>query len=242
MDVGIRVIPVIRRTDLTAEAEEEIIVKAALASAHVRRMAPSRIFALERRLFDLYAARGRGHRSDLTPVVSNGSPAVGDTLTLVASESGTPRNAVANRRKVFGSPIASKSLKDAVDAGKLSLTAGATIVRDAESLADVQEALKEPEVGSSALDEARAAVDARVRNEQGKPAPRGKGHSRKKPRVHAYLLPLDGSPVSERHGRLVVTRRVVGTTATEITIEESIAGAPADVAEEATQDRVGAPA
>jgi hypothetical protein len=238
MDVGIRVIPVIRRTELTAEAEEEIIVKAALASAHVRRMAPSRIFALEGRLFDLYAARGRGHRSDLTPVVSNGSPAVGDTLTLVASESGTPRNAVANRRKVFGSPIASKSLKDAVDAGTLSLTAGATIVRDAESLPDVQEALKEPEVGSAALDEARAAVDARVRSELGKPAPRGKGHSRKKPRVHAYQLPLDGSPVSERHGRLVVTRRVVGTTATEITIEESIVGSPADATGEATQDRV----
>jgi len=243
MDVGVRVVPVIRRIDLTAAAEEEIIVKAALTSAHVRQMKPSKVFALEERLFVLYAARGQGFRSDLTSVGNNGSGAsVGDTLTLVAAEANAPRNAVANRRKVFGSPIASKSLKDAVDRGTLSLTAGATIVRDAESPANVREALKEPAVGSAVLDEARAAVDARVRNEQGRPVPRGKGLSRKKPRVHAYQLPLDGSPVSERNGRLVVTRRVIGTTATEITIEESIAGSPADAAEEATQDRVDPPA
>jgi len=233
MDVGIRVIPVIRRTDLTAEAEEEIIVKAALASAHVRRMAPSRIFALERRLFDLYAARGRGHRSDLTPVVSNGSPAVGDTLTLVASESGTPRNAVANRRKVFGSPIASKSLKDAVDAGKLSLTAGADMVRNVEQQTEVHEALKEPAGQEVVLDGARDAVDVMVRDELKQPARRKRQRSTKRPRTCAYQLPLDGSSVSERTGRLVVTRRVVGTTATHVTVEETSAGAasskPTDV-------------
>lgn len=222
MDARIERVPVIRRYDLTADAEEEIIIKAAIASTHVRRLAPSKVYALEERLHTLYARRGQGFRSDLTSVATNGSSTmVGDTLMLVASETGATRNSVANRRKVFGSPVASRKLREAVDEGKLSLTAAAALVREVESDDTIGDAIRDPDSHSEHLERARQDVDTRLQEKLGQPRSRPQKAAVKTPRPKAYQLPLDGTPVQQRVGGRVVVRRVVGVTATHVVIEET---------------------
>lgn len=70
MDVRVRLVPVIRRTDLNADAEEELIIKTALGNEQSRRLLPSRVARLEARLFELYAGRHGGVRA----VATNGLP------------------------------------------------------------------------------------------------------------------------------------------------------------------------
>ncbi len=230
MDARVGSVPVIRRRDLTADAEEEIIVKAAIASTHVRRLAPSKLYALEELLHALYSQRGQGFRSDRTSVGANGSSSLaGDTLTIVASETGAPRNAVANRRKVFGSPVATPRVKDAVDAGNLSLTAAADLVRQVESDDVVKPALLDPNSAPDQIEQGRQKLDAQLRVQLGlpksKPKPKKEPHKRR--RGNAYKLPLDGTPVIERNGQRVVSRRVVGVTSTHVVIEEIDGPTPA---------------
>jgi hypothetical protein len=179
----VKLVMIIRRTDLTADAEEVLLVKAALSSQHVRRLLPSKLAILEHRLF-LAHRRIRGHRTDLeTSVGSSGSSPRPDTLALVSAEAGQPRNAVANRAKAFFSPISPAFLRDAVDRGTLSETAAADAVRAAET--SVTEVVKlatkgcwsaDDIDGNDILREARAKLEARVREKLGKPRrQRGEG-------------------------------------------------------------------
>lgn len=136
-------VPVLRRTGLTPDAEETIIVQAALASQHTRRLRLSQIAALEERLLAIHS-RGRGFRSDLTTSVGNNT-SHGSTLSLVAAASGEPVNAVANRRKIFSSPVSPQILKNAVDARRMAPTEAAALVRKIEAELEVGAALTEVE-------------------------------------------------------------------------------------------------
>ena len=221
MDARVPLVPVVRRTDLTAEAEETLILKSALASKHVRRLLPSKVFALEERLYALYS-HGSGYRTDLgTCVGSNaGSSRRPDTVSLVARETGESRNAVANRRKVFASPIASKQLKNAVDDGKLSLTAAADLVRQVESDDSVQAPVRDPSSAQLQVEHAQRDLDAQLKTMLGlrKAKPEKKPPQRR--RSNTYQLPLDGSSVKHRVGRRTIMRRVVQVTDTHVLIEE----------------------
>jgi hypothetical protein len=105
-------------------------VKAALAGAFARKLRESTLAALEDRLYRL-KVRPRGFRSDRTSVDRNGVPRI-DTLGLIALEVQQPRNAVADRRKVFFSRLSPDLLKEAVDGKRISRSAAAALVRAAE--------------------------------------------------------------------------------------------------------------
>lgn len=141
LDARLPLVPVIERTDLTAEAEAEVLLKAALASAHTRKLRPSKLAEIEHHLYEL-RSRGQGFRSDLTSVGSNGRGGQDDTLTSVARDAGQSRNSVSDRRKVFFSQLSPKVLRDAVDVGAMSLTAAAALVRETEGQDAVREALR----------------------------------------------------------------------------------------------------
>lgn len=145
-------VPVIRRTDLSRDAEEIIVVRGALAGHHARRLGESKLAELEAQLKHLYA-RNPGFRSDIqTSVGSNGGRPPGDTLDLVAAASGSTRNSVADRQKIFASPVAPRALKEAVDAAIMSRTSAAALVREAERAPEVNAAVAE--VGGKPLNEA----------------------------------------------------------------------------------------
>ncbi len=161
LDARLPLVPVIVRTDLTAEAEETMMLHAAVASAHVRKLKSSKLAELEQRLYQVHS-KGRGFRNDLTSVGSNGCD---DTLSAVARDAGQSRNSVADRRKVFFSPVAPKLLHDAVDSGTLSLTAAAALVREAEGRETVRSAmqLSNVDAASAELQQAKADVETEVR-------------------------------------------------------------------------------
>jgi hypothetical protein len=182
-----RRVMVVRRNDLDEDAEEAILVKAALASRHARRLKLSQVAALVGRLYDLYR-RGKGFRSDLADdPTCVGANARGDgddggrrpdTLSLVARAAHEPRNTVANLRKIFGSPMSHLALRDAVDAGTLPPTAGADILREVEAEPDVAEVLKQAvreewaddQIAENAtIQGARTKVEARVREKLDNP-------------------------------------------------------------------------
>lgn len=167
MDVRIRKLPVIRRVDLTAEAEEILVIKHGLSGQHTRRLRPSKVAALEARLFEIYA-RTPGFRTDLdTSVGSNGGSPRGDTIEVVATETGHSRNSVADRRKVFGSPIGTDALRKAVDEEKISLTEAARIVREVEKATGI--------TGSAeATEEDVAVAREQVDQQLGRPARKAK--------------------------------------------------------------------
>jgi|GEM_PF-5261433 len=223
MDAGISRVPVVRCTDLTAEAEEAIILRAALSSAHTRKLKPSQLAALEDRLFKLYA-RTPGFRSDIATSVGNngGSTLHGDTLDLVAKASGQSRNGLANRRKVFASPVSPPLLREAVDSGTLSLSAAAGLVRAAErgelvpAASDSVE--KSPEFRAS--EGARAMLEAQVRDQLRKPKrPRAGAVERRAGRAETLALPTDGSPVALRLGPTTIWLRIAVIGETEVGIE-----------------------
>ena len=164
LDARLPLVPVIERTDLTAEAEEEILLKAALASAHTRKLKQSSMAMLEGRLYEL-RSRGQGFRTDLTSVGPNGGQSQDDALSAVARDAGQSRNSVADRRKVFFSQLAPKVLRDAVDAGSISLTAAAALVRETEGQDAVREALRfdAGDADAPALLEAKVQIEEHVR-------------------------------------------------------------------------------
>lgn len=181
----IRTAMVVRRTDLDEAAEEQILVKAALASRHARRLRPSKVAALLGRLYKLMA-KGKGFRSDLqhdaTCVVTNAS-ADGrrrpDTLGLVARAAHERRNYVADLMKTFNSPIGNLALYEAIDSETLPLSAGAAIVRDIEADPKVAKVLQQAELENwdddkvfhnVVIQATRARVEARVREQLHKPA------------------------------------------------------------------------
>lgn|GEM_PF-3314346 len=174
--VGARVkwVPVIRRTDLSTEAQEILIIKALLASQHVRRLPESRLAALEDRLYRIYARR-RGTR---TSVDANGCRIVGDTVARVAHEVREPRNAVADRRKIFGSSLSRPVLRVGVDQSKISRSVGARLIREAQT-PEVAAVLEEATVrgwSQERLDQeptvrsARDRIEEEVRKILGRPA------------------------------------------------------------------------
>jgi len=173
-----RVVMVVRRTDLDRDAEEILLVKSALGSRHARQLTQSKLAALEARLHAIYA-RPSGFRSDLeTWVGSNAGSVAGRTVDLVASVTKEPRNAIANRKKVFGSAISHLALRDAIDQGRIALTTGADLIRDIESEPEVAEVLKRSKEQAwtddtvsqdNVVQAARARVEGRVRELTGKP-------------------------------------------------------------------------
>jgi ParB-like chromosome segregation protein Spo0J len=164
LDAHLPFVPVIRRTQLTAEAEEEILLKGALASEHTRKLKPSQLAAIERRLHEI-RSRGRGHRSDLTSVGSNGGGEREDALAAVARDAGQSRNSVADRKKVFSSAISPKLLQEAVDSGAISLTAAAIMIRHTERDEAVREALRNEDVASSAaVQAAKRSIEEQVQS------------------------------------------------------------------------------
>lgn len=197
--VGVERVPVIRRRDLDADAQEAALIISALASERRRKLKPSQQAALEARLHEIYAARGRGHRSDLkTCVGANGSSSKpGDTLDLVAADVGAPRNAVADRKKIFGSPISSPSVRALVDEGVLSPTTAAKLVRDVERRGDVAEALrKDWSEGEQILNDARMQVDEQARVQVDAPK-----HGRtKKRRTNEATIELRPDQHGQMHG------------------------------------------
>jgi hypothetical protein len=225
-----RTVLVVRRTDLDASAQEIILIRAALAGRHARRMKPSRVAALHERLYAIYS-RPSGFRSDLaTSVGTNGGPIVaGDTLDHVAKATKQPRNFVANIRKVFVSPISALALHEAVDAESLSLTAAAQILRDVEGQPEVGAVLRQAEdekwtgealAQNAVVHAARTRVEERVREQTGKrPTPTGKisAKSGKEERTITVEAPgkLDGDNIvldcifRSRRTRVTVIGRVV---------------------------------
>jgi hypothetical protein len=138
-----RCVLVARRIDLDADAEEIVIVTAALHGHHARRLSERRLAELEARLRTLYERR-RGTRSDLqTSVGSNGTPTSGDTRDTVARAAGQSPNSVADRQKIFGSPISPLFVQQAVEQGTMARSAGAALVREVERDPDVQAVLRE---------------------------------------------------------------------------------------------------
>jgi hypothetical protein len=182
-----RKVLVARRTNLSADAEQIVLIRSALRGQHARRLRPSQLAVLLDRLYALYA-RGKGFRSDLddpTCVATNASAENGDggrrpdTLSQVALAARQPRNAVANLRKVFGSRISHLSLHDAVDAEALPLTIGADIIRSVESEPEVAAVMKQAAeekweedtiAANATIQEARAKVESRVREQLHEPA------------------------------------------------------------------------
>lgn len=170
---------VARRTDLSADAEQLIMIGHALRSQHARRLKLSQIAALEGRLFEIHS-RGRGFRSDTTCVDVNASSGGRrlDALSAVARDSGEPRNAVANRRKVFMSVLGHRALHDAVDTAGISLSVGADIVRGIEKDPSVAEVLRrahdeqwddETIMQDATIQAARSKVEEKVRAAMNKP-------------------------------------------------------------------------
>jgi hypothetical protein len=221
LDARLPLVPVIRRTGLTAEAEEEIVLKAGLASAHTRKLKPSKLATLEHRLYEV-RSRGRGFRSDLTSVGSNGGGGHDDALTAVARDAGQSRNSVAERRKVFFSPLAPKLLHDAVDSGALSLTAAASFVREAEGREAARSVLQLSETDASALKKAKADVEEEVR----KLLKRPKHAKRPRPADTALAtncvsiaLPKDGTPQNVKLAGKSYSVRVGEDAQSSVTLE-----------------------
>lgn len=225
LDARVALVPVITRTDLTAEAEQVVILKSALASQQTRKLSQSQRAKLEGCLRDVYS-QGRGFRSDLaTSVGTNASSRRADALALVADASGETRNSVADRAKVFSSPVTPSVLQDAVDAGSISLTRAAALVRDAERADQVREVIQQPRGGhdEATVVAAREEVACHTRNIlAGRPArvERPTAPPKRPKDPSTITLPLDGTPVSVRLGGRTVTRRVVEVTVSEVRILE----------------------
>jgi hypothetical protein len=189
----VRGVMVVRRTDLSADAEEVILIKAVLGGRHARRLKPSRLAVLVDRLYKVYE-KGQGFRSDITDstcVGGNASPDPAgdgdadahhsrrpDTLSKVARAAREPRNAIANLRKTFGSHVSHLALRDGVDSEKIPLTIAADIVREFEIEPEVADVLRqakdekwdEDRIGQDqTIQAARDRVEQKARELLGKP-------------------------------------------------------------------------
>ncbi|MFI5300065.1 MAG: hypothetical protein ACHREM_18415 [Polyangiales bacterium] len=169
------------RTGLTAHDEEMWIVRSAIASQLHRKLTEEQKFRLEERARELLRTRGhrQGHRSDLgTSVAGNGSsggtgepidvsgtwvagnpssPRKGEASAIVAKASTESVNAVKERQKIYGSPVTTEPLKQAVATQKISRKKAAAIVREVEGAEDT----KLDDQGG--VEAARSTIDERVR-------------------------------------------------------------------------------
>jgi hypothetical protein len=128
-ELGIKTIPVISHSSLSADQELHEMVQHNLSDQLGRRLSPSRRFRIVEKLVELLPERSG--RPPKNPVGTNGVPR-GDTRDIIARRSGLSVNEVANLQKVFGSPVATARLKAAVDREDVSLSKAAGILRTAE--------------------------------------------------------------------------------------------------------------
>ena len=117
--------------DLTAEAEEAIIIGENLADQLGRRLLESRRAALEHVLLER-RRKGQGHRSDLATSADTSGGSRVDARDIVAKELGVARNAVADRQTIFYSPISPEAVKRAADSGEISRSEAARVIRAAQ--------------------------------------------------------------------------------------------------------------
>lgn len=138
MAAGLPSVPVRVLDDLAEVDEQRIVLAENLGDQLGRKFTESQRAHLERELAERLG-KGQGHRSDLTSAGPSGSA---DTRDQVAAAVGATRNSVADRRTVFFSPVSPASLRQAVDAGEVSRSRAAAIVRKAERLPEVAAALR----------------------------------------------------------------------------------------------------
>jgi ParB-like chromosome segregation protein Spo0J len=113
--------------DLSADEELDILLGDNLATSRARELSQLQRYRIEEAQREILARRA-GQRTDLS------GGAKGETAALIAKKTGQPANAVRNRQKVFGSAASPPDLQVAVDSGKVSLTAGAKMVRELEGV------------------------------------------------------------------------------------------------------------
>jgi hypothetical protein len=168
-------VPIIRRTNLTADDEEIVVLTEALAGHHTRRLSESQLADIEDRLHHLYR-RQPGTRTDRTQFDSN--QVTGNTLTLIAEETGQPRSAIADRRKIYRSPVSSLFIAEAVEQGAMARSAAAAMVRDVEREPDVQAVVRQAASDQwsdeqieqhTVLHAARERLEARAREQLNRP-------------------------------------------------------------------------
>jgi len=185
---GLASVPVRRLDDLSAEDEESIVIGENLADQLGRRLLESRRAALERVLLER-RRKGQGHRSDLQTSADASGGSRGDARDIVAKELGVARNAVADRQTIFYSPVAPDTVKGAVDAGEISRSEAARMVRQVERQPDVAAVLAEPE--HATINAARTVVEEAVRDRlrAGKKSTKT-GKAPPKQRVDTVVQPL----------------------------------------------------
>lgn len=120
-------VPAVLLEGLSADEELDVLLGDNLATSRARTLSQLQRYRIEEAQRAILARRA-GQRTDL----SGGEK--GETAAFIAKKTGEPANAVRNRKKVFGSAASPPELKAAVDGGKVSLTAGAKIVRELEGL------------------------------------------------------------------------------------------------------------
>lgn len=177
----------VRVLDRLTEADEErIVLSENLADQLGRRLLESERARLEGELARCLA-RGQGHRSDRT---TSAGTSGGDTRDLVAAAVGATRNSVADRRTVFGSPLASDVLKKAVDAGKVSRSRAATLLREAAAKPEVKKALASTAPRPSVLASARSWVERQTVALTGR-SPKSKRTGTKVIQIDLRTCPVD---------------------------------------------------
>jgi hypothetical protein len=168
---GIAAIPVRVLDDLGAIDEERIVLAENLADQQGRRLTESQRAAIENELAKRLS-KGQGYRSDIC--TSAGSSGGVDTRDSVAAVVGATRNSVADRKTIFSSPVSPNVLKQAVDAGKITRTRAATIVREAERIPGVAAVDADADRRSAVIENAKVWVERQL-----KAASAGKVNARK---------------------------------------------------------------
>lgn len=130
-------VPVISREGLSADDEVAAMIQDNLADQHARKLTHKQRYLLEEELRARYG-KSQGQRTDLRPTGApqdnlDGEPAKSSrapkTVEEVARRAGQRPNAIAQRQIVYGSKVAPQLLQDAVDDGRISISAGADMVR-----------------------------------------------------------------------------------------------------------------
>jgi hypothetical protein len=124
MELGYRTANVVLLDGITAREGKQIQICDNLAGATGRKIGPKAKHDLLLELAKIHRV-GQGRRTDLHETVK------GETAKLVANAAGTTVNAVRDLTRVFAEKTPS-AIKDAVNAGKISVTRGADLARDVE--------------------------------------------------------------------------------------------------------------
>ena len=153
---------VLFRRDLTASDEIVVMIRGNIADSHARKLTEEAKFRLEEEVRRAAGERRGRPRGGDNSVASDGICGT-ETATLIGAKLTATPHAVRDRAKIFGTPLCTPKLRDAVNRLEAKLSPAAELVRKVEGQFGLARGGGGEPASEGVLSRARATLDAQLK-------------------------------------------------------------------------------